>query len=110
MAKTVNYTPEMETAIREAFAGEVDHKAAVAELASTLGKSLASVRQKAVRMGLYKKAEYVSKTGAKPETKAAIVADIAEVLGMEAEQAESLEKATKKVLVALREALSQDSE
>lgn len=110
MAKTVNYTPEMESVIREAFAGEVDHKAAVSELAEKFGKTVASVRQKAVRMGLYKKAEYVSKTGEKPESKAAIVANIAELLGMNVEQAESLEKATKKVLVAVREALSQDSE
>jgi hypothetical protein len=108
MAKTVNYTPEMEKEIRSAFEGEVDHKAAVVELAEAFGKSVASVRQKAVRMGLYKKAEYVSKNGAKVETKGAIVADIAEALGVNVEAAESLEKATKSVLLKVREALSSE--
>ena len=107
MAKTVNYTPEMESAIREAFDGEVDHKAAIAELAKALGKSVASVRQKAVRMGRYKKAEYVSKTGKKPEAKSAIVSEIAESLGVNIEIAESLEKANKTILLKLREALSE---
>ena len=111
MAKTVNYTPEMEAQIREAFANEVDQKAAVVEMAEALGKSIASVRQKAVRMGLYKKAEYVNKNGEKAESKAAIVGNIATALGVNVEQAESLEKANKAILLKLREALAeQDSE
>lgn len=110
MAKELNYTPEMESAIREAFAGEVDQKAAVMELAEKFGKKVASVRQKAVRMGLYKKAEYTSKTGAKPESKEAIVARIAEAMGENAEAMESLAKANKAVLLKLADAIGADSE
>lgn len=110
MAKIVNYTSEMETQIREAFAGEVDQKTAVSELASAFGKSIASVRQKAVRMGLYKKPKYVNKNGAKPEVKAAIVADIAEALGVPVENFDSLEKVTKKALLTIREAVKPEGE
>ena len=111
MAKTVNYTPEMETTIREAFNGEVDHKAAVIELSAALGRTIASVRQKAVRMGLYKKAEYVGKNGEKAESKETIVADIATALGVNIEIAESLTKANKAILQKVREAVTaEDSE
>jgi hypothetical protein len=107
MAKTVNYTPEMEKAIRDALTGEVDQKSAVTELAETLGKTVASVRQKAVRMGLYKKPEYISKNGKKAEAKADIVANIAEALNVNIEVAESLEKANKNILLKIREALAE---
>lgn len=108
MAKAANYTEEMENAIRAHFAGEVDQKAAVMELAEMLGKTVASVRQKAVRMGLYKKAAYVSKTGEKPESKEAIVSRIAEAVGKDAEVMESLAKANKNVLLVLADALGAD--
>lgn len=105
MAKTPNYSAEAESTIREAFAGEVDHQAAVAELAETLGRSVASVRQKAVRMGLYVKPAKVSKDGSKIETKAAKVARLATACGKDAEDFDSLEKATKAVLDSLIAAL-----
>ena len=106
MAKTVNYTPEMETVIREAFEGEVDQKSAVVELSEKLGRSVASIRQKAVRMGLYKKTEYVSKNGKAAKSKAAIVAEIATALNVNIEVAESLEKANKKILETVLEAVN----
>lgn len=108
MAKAANYTPEMEKTIREKFAVEVDQKAAVMELAEMLGKTVASVRQKAVRMNLYKKAAYVSKTGAKPESKEAIVNRIAEAVGKDSEVMESLAKANKNVLLILADAVGAD--
>jgi hypothetical protein len=103
--KTLNYTPEMESEIRAALSADVDQKAAIVELAEMLGKSVASVRQKAVRMGLYRKSEYVSKTGDKPESKESISGEIAELLGVNAETAESLAKANKGILVQVRDAL-----
>jgi len=103
--KTLNYTPEMESEIRAALAADVDQKAAIVELAEMFGKSVASVRQKAVRMGLYRKAEYVGKTGEKPESKEAISAEIAGLLSVNVEQAESLAKANKAILLKVRDAL-----
>jgi hypothetical protein len=105
MAKTPNYTVEQEAEIRKTLNSTVDQTSAIEELAEAFGKSVASVRQKAVRMNLYKKKEYVGKTGQKAESKAAIVGDIAEALGVNIEQAESLEKANKSILQTLREAL-----
>ena len=108
MAKAPNYTPEMEARIREKLTGEVDHSAAIAELAEELGRKVASVRQKAVRMGLYRKAERVSKDGRAVESKAKIVARIAEAIGVPVETFDSLEKATKPVLLKLADALTAD--
>lgn len=106
MAKAPNYTPEMEATIREAFAGDVDQTSVVGELSEKFGRSVASVRQKAVRMGLYRKVERVAKDGSKVESKAAIVARIAAAVGADVEDFDSLEKATKNVLKALDAALA----
>lgn len=109
-AAKVNYTPEMESEIRAVLTNEVDHKAAIVELAASLGRSVASVRQKAVRMGLYKKAEYVSKTGGRPESKEEIVGRIARALGVNIESAESLVKANKAILLKVVDSLSDSEE
>lgn len=103
--KAINYTPEMESEIRAALAADVDQKTAIVELSERFGKSVASVRQKAVRMGLYKKAEYVTKSGERPESKEAISGEIAELLGVNTEVAESLAKANKAILLKVRDAL-----
>lgn len=73
------------------------------ELADEFGKNVKSVIAKAVRMGLYKSKERVSKTGGKIESKEAIVADIAAIVG---KNLEGLEKAPKLVLQELRAKLS----
>jgi hypothetical protein len=54
-------------------------------------------------MGIYKAKEKVSKTGGKIESKEAIVADIAAIVG---KNLDGLEKAPKQALITLRARLS----
>lgn len=108
MAKTVNYTEENEARLKEHYDGEADEETRetqIAELADELGKNVKSVRAKLVRMGLYVKKEYKTKTGGKTETKEKIVSDIAECLGVYSDQLSQLDKATKKSLTLIRGAL-----
>ena len=103
MAKTEtvkNYTESQEAELLAA--GFIDNAKAL-EFAAKFGKDVRSIRAKAVRMGIYKAAEKVSKTGGKIESKEAIVADIAEIVG---KNLDGLEKAPKLVLQVLREKLS----
>ena len=96
MAKAPNYTPEMTKEIVAAYEAAEGYDAraeVIANMAEKFGKSLASVRQKLTREGVYQKKEYATKAGGKPESKAAIVSDIADSLGVTDEQAGSLEKA-----------------
>ena len=95
-----NYTEAQEAEL--IAAGVIDNAKAL-EFAAKFGKDVRSVRAKAVRMGIYKAAEKVSKTGGKIESKEAIVADIAAIVG---KNLDGLEKAPKQVLVALRAQLS----
>ena len=95
-----NYTESQEAEL--AAAGIIDNAKAL-EFAAKFGKDVRSIRAKAVRMGIYKAAEKVSKTGGKIESKEAIVADIAEIVG---KNLDGLEKAPKLVLQVLREKLS----
>lgn len=109
MAKTVNYTPEMTQEIVAAYEAAEGYDAraeVIANMAEKFGKSVASVRQKLTREGVYQKKEYVSKTGARPESKESIVARIAESLEVTAEQAESLTKANKRILMLLADKLA----
>ena len=103
MAKTEtvkNYTESQEAELLAA--GVIDNAKAL-EFAAKFGKDVRSIRAKAVRMGIYKAAEKVSKTGGKIESKEAIVSDIAEIVG---KNLDGLEKAPKLVLQVLREKLS----
>lgn len=112
MAKTVNYTPEMEAEMRAVYGAANTtylRNEAVNELAEKFGRKVQSVRQKLVRMGIYEKREYVSKTGEKPESKAAIVGEIANAVGANVEAFDSLAKANKSVLLVLRDALRDDA-
>ena len=108
MAKTVNYTPEMTEEIVSAYKAAEGYDAraeVIANMAERFGKCIASVRQKLTREGVYEKKEYVGKDGAKAETKEEIVNRIAEMVGVEAEAADSLAKANKRILLALAEKL-----
>jgi hypothetical protein len=90
---------------QEARMGEfmfIDNDIAM-ELANEFQKDVRSVRAKAVRMGLYKAKDKVSKTGGKIESKEAIVADIAAIVG---QNLAGLEKASKQSLVAIRAKLA----
>lgn len=95
-----NYTEAQEAEL--AAAGLIDNELAL-EFAAKFGKDVRSIRAKAVRMGIYKSKERVSKTGGKIESKEAIVADIAAIVG---KNLEGLEKAPKLVLQELRAKLS----
>lgn len=95
-----NYTDAQEARLAEF---DVIDSATAELLAQEFGKDVKSVRAKAVRMGIYKGKERVSKTGGPIERKEAIVAEIAALVGS---NMEGLEKAPKQALVALRQALS----
>jgi len=97
---TKNYTDEQEAYL--ATFDVIDNDAAI-EIAAHLNKDVRSVRAKAVRMGIYKAKDKVSKSGAAIERKETIVADIAAIVG---KNLDGLEKAPKQVLVALRARLS----
>jgi hypothetical protein len=102
MTKTLekNYTEAQEA---EMIAlGSIDNVVAM-QLAEKFGKNVASIRAKAVRLGVYQAKERVSKSGAAIERKEAIVAEIASLVGR---NMEGLEKAPKQALVAIRAALS----
>lgn len=102
MAKEVvkNYTEAQEAEL--AAAGLIDNDLAL-EFAAKFGKDVRSIRAKAVRMGIYKSKERVSKTGGKIESKEAIVADIAALVGR---NLDGLEKASKQSLIAIRAKLA----
>ena len=102
MAKEIvkNYTESQEAEL--AAAGVIDNAKAL-EFAAKFGKDVRSIRAKAVRMGIYKAAEKVSKTGGKIESKEAIVSDIAAIVG---KNLDGLEKAPKLVLQILRSKLA----
>ncbi len=70
----------------------------VDSLASEFGKSIASIRSKLVREGVYVKKTRTTKSGEPVVSKADLVEQIAEAMGEDAEVMESLEKATKVVL------------
>lgn len=109
MAKTEtakNYSEAQEARLVEAASaspiGKIDGELAKA-LAVELDKDVRSIRAKATRMGIYKAAEKVSKTGGKIESKEEIAADIAALVG---KNMDGLEKAPKLVLQILRTKLS----
>jgi hypothetical protein len=102
MTKAVekNYSDSQEAEMLSA--GVIDNAKAL-EFAAKFGKDVRSIRAKAVRMGIYKAAEKVSKTGGKVESKEAIVADIAKIVG---KNLDGLEKAPKVALQVIRSKLS----
>lgn len=75
----------------------------VGELAVLLGKNVASVRAKAVRMGVYT-SKTAEKTNVAVVRKAALVAEIAELAGMNENTAETLVNAKLEALTAVRDA------
>ena len=77
--------------------------AVVTELADEFGKSVASIRGKLVREGVYKAKARGKANGRK--TKADLVAEVAEATGLDAETLESLVNAKTETLEALVEAI-----
>jgi hypothetical protein len=102
-----NYTDEnvarMTSVYTEAQTDET-RKGAVDFLANELAKSTKSIIAKLSREGIYIKAAKATKTGAKVETKAEIVAEIAANLNLDADVLKSLSNATKAALDMVRQA------
>jgi len=111
MAKTTNYTEDQTQEIIAAYQEAAQHgydaaATAIDRLAEKLGRSTASIRQKLVREGVYKRKVYKTKQGVAPMKKEAIVDDIASLLKLTDGEATSLTKANKSALVKIKEALS----
>ena len=103
--KNVNYTPEVTTAIVESYTNNPTMDT-VRVLAQTYEKTTKSIIGKLSREGVYQKVSYTTKTGAKPITKAEIVAQITDQLNLDETTVAGLEKAPKAALVAVRDAVS----
>ena len=107
--KKVNYTAEQTAelvAAYEAADSQEQRETVVSEFAESFGKAKQSIRAKLVSEGVYVAKEYKTKKGDKPESKAAIVADIAREMGVNEETVESLEKANKAALTLVRGTLA----
>lgn len=102
MAKEIerNYSEAQEAEL--IAAGIIDNDKAL-EFAAKFGKDVRSIRAKAVRLGIYKAKEKVSKTGGKVESKEDIVNDISNLVG---KALDGLEKAPKEVLKVIRSRLA----
>lgn len=100
--KIVNYTPE------QTLKMVTDYQAGVTveSIAESLGKTVRSVVAKLSREGVYRKKEYVSKTGEKPVKKDAHADAIGAILRLSEGEIDSLTKANKSALKAIFEALA----
>ncbi len=100
--KVVNYTPEQTAQMLQDYACGVT----VEKIAESLGKTVRSVVAKLSREGVYRKKEYVSKTGEKPVKKDAHADAIGAILKLSEGEIDSLTKANKSALKAIFEALA----
>ena len=100
--KIVNYTPEQTMKMVTDYQSGVT----VESIAESLGKTVRSVVAKLSREGVYKKKEYVSKTGEKPVKKDAHADAIGAILRLSEGEIDSLTKANKSVLAKIFEALA----
>jgi len=96
----MNYTDEQTRYIVEYYQMHPTMQT-VETLAENLGKSTKSIIGKLSREGVYERAVYKNKSGDLPVTKAEIVSNIAENLGLEIENLTGLEKAPKATLKTL---------
>lgn len=100
--KIVNYTPEQTAQMVADYSAGVT----VEKIAESLGKTVRSVVAKLSREGVYKKKEYVSKTGEKPVKKDAHADAIGAILKLSEGEIDSLTKANKSALKTIFEALA----
>ena len=77
----VNYTEEQVAVMIEKYSNNPTRET-VEFLAQEIDKSIKSIIVKLSREGVYKKTEYVTKTGEKPITKVEIVENLEEKLGL----------------------------
>jgi hypothetical protein len=100
--KTVNYTAEQTAEIVSAYmVGD-----SVESIAEKMGKSVRSIVAKLSREGVYKKKEYVTKTGERAIKKDVHADAIGAILRLPENDIESLTKANKSALKAIFEALA----
>ena len=102
---TFSYTPEITESIVEQYVESGHDNSCLPTLADQLGVTVASVRSKLVREGVYVKQAPSSRSGKGRTSKMQYVNAIAAMLDMPAGDAASLEKATLKTLVAMSEKL-----
>jgi hypothetical protein len=100
--KVVNYTPEQTAKMVADYSAGVT----VESIAESMGKTVRSVVAKLSREGVYKKKEYVSKTGEKPVKKDAHADAIGAILQLSEGEIDSLTKANKSALKTIFEALA----
>ena len=98
----VNYTTEQTEKVKTDYLMGVS----VETIASELGKSVRSIVAKLSREGVYKKKEYVSKTGETPVKKDTVADSIGAVLKMTEPEIESLTKANKTALQKILKAVT----
>jgi len=95
--KTVNYTPEQTASMLESYAGGVT----VEKIAENLGKTVRSVVAKLSREGVYRKKEYVTKTGETPVAKEILADQVGALVGLSEGEIDSLTKANKTALMKI---------
>ena len=100
----VNYTEEQVKQMIEEYSAKPNRET-VENLADMFDKSIKSIIGKLSREGVYKKTEYVTKTGEKPETKLEIVQELADKLELSTTALAGLEKAPTQSLKNLRSAI-----
>lgn len=100
--KAVNYTPEQVAQMLDGYSKGVP----VESIAATLGKSVRSVVAKLSREGVYRKKEYVSKTGERPVRKDETADKIGALAGLSEGEIDSLTKANKTALAKILAKLS----
>jgi hypothetical protein len=100
--KVVNYTPEQTAKM----IGDYAQGVTVESIAESMGKTVRSVVAKLSREGVYRKKEYVSKTGEKPVKKDAHADAIGAILQLSEGEVDSLTKANKSALKTIFEALA----
>ena len=100
----MNYTKEQTEHIVKQYM-EQPSMDSVRVLADEMDKSIKSIIGKLSREGVYKKTEYLTKTGEKPVTKRELVEKVAEILAVEYQALAGLEKSPKSSLKLLEETL-----
>jgi hypothetical protein len=100
--KTVNYTAEQTAQVVQDYLAGVS----VDSIAEALGKSTRSIVAKLSREGVYKKKEYVTKTGEPVQKKDETADAIGAILRLSEADTDSLAKANKRALKAIFDALA----
>ena len=95
--KQVNYTPEMTMEMVALYTANAT-KETVEAIAKKFGRTPRSVIAKLSREGIYKKKEYVSKTGEKPVKKEEMADEFQTIFGLTESEADSITKANKTAL------------